>query len=151
MGQYHRTVNFDKQEYISPHKLGMGLKQLEQVGLIGSMGDVLFMLLASSNNRGGGDIHTETKGLLGRWAGDRVAVIGDYSEDSDIPGIPAKEIYGLCSEEKYFDPEELELIREKGLSLYTDISDKLVGLLNEQFGFELDINETGWRRRGGSK
>ena len=32
MGQYHYTVNLSKKEFINPHKLGDGLKLLEQSG-----------------------------------------------------------------------------------------------------------------------
>ena len=34
MGQYHYTVNLDKKEYLVPHKLGDGLKLLEQAKLV---------------------------------------------------------------------------------------------------------------------
>ena len=38
---------------------------------------------------------------IGRWAGKRVALIGDYAEDSDLPDspIPASKIYELCDDE----------------------------------------------------
>lgn len=96
MGQYHVTCNFEKREFIHPHDLGMGLKQLEQIGFDGSTGDVIFMLLSCSNERGGGDF-TNVDGLLGRWAGDRVAVVGDYAEDSDLPPfLHAGRVYDDC-------------------------------------------------------
>jgi len=47
------------------------------------------------------DYDTIAKRTIGRWAGDRVAVVGDYTEDSDLPGspIPASEIYVECEDE----------------------------------------------------
>jgi hypothetical protein len=40
------------------------------------------------------------RATIGRWAGDRVAIIGDYAEDSDLPGYypPASMIYDLCTD-----------------------------------------------------
>ena len=29
MGQYHKLINLDKKEFVDPHKLGLGLKQVE--------------------------------------------------------------------------------------------------------------------------
>lgn len=39
---------------------------------------------------------------IGRWAGDQIAIIGDYAEDNDLdPKLPsASVLYGLCHEEK---------------------------------------------------
>ncbi len=106
MGQYHFICNIDRQEYLHPHDLGDGLKLME----FGASGDgamlALAVLLAEQNKggaRGGGDLHPWTGGpgyegreveqtgdedrlmsdIVGRWAGDRIAIIGDYWEDSD--------------------------------------------------------------------
>lgn len=149
MGQYHLTVNLDKREFINPHKIGLGLKLLEQCGFKGSTGDILFMLLACSNGRGGGDISTDFPELIGRWAGDRIAVIGDYSEADDIPGVDARNIYRLCinADTPHIDPADQEKIDESGESLFKDISDELIPLINEQFECGLNIEEKGWRPR----
>lgn len=81
MGQYHEVYNLDKQERISPHAINNGLKLYEQVGYIRSTSTALFALLANSNARGGGDFPEHA--LIGRWAGDRVLVQGDYAERGD--------------------------------------------------------------------
>lgn len=97
MGQYWIPVNITKREYIMPHKLGVGLKLWEQVGVEHGTTTALFLLTAAMPEpRGGGDF--EPHPAIGRWAGDRVAVVGDYAEDEDIPGceIPASVIYTLC-------------------------------------------------------
>jgi len=114
MGQYHYPVNWDKGEYISPHRFGDGLKLLEfgcspSGTLLG-----LAVLLASSNKggaRGGGDLHPWHGGpgyegrendyivsdeyeqrlmsyIVGRWAGDRISVLGDYHTEDEILGKP---------------------------------------------------------------
>jgi hypothetical protein len=137
MGQYHKVVNLTKKEYVYAHKIGVGLKLWEQVGFAGSTADVLFFLLASSSGRGGGDVETEIPDILGRWAGDQVAVLGDYSEPDDIPGIDAKAIYKQCGED--------------GDGSYTDIADILVPFINEQFDTKLDTTHKGWRNRNGEK
>jgi len=88
MGQYHKIVNLDKFEYISPDGLGVGVKALEQLGSAASTQEALFMLLMCSNGRGGGDVRAvDPHNMIGRWAGDRIAVVGDYAEADDIDGI----------------------------------------------------------------
>ena len=81
MGQYHKVYNLDKREFIHPHHIGNGLKLLEQVGHIKSTSTALFLLLANSNGRGGGDAAPHP--LIGSWAGDRILIQGDYAEEGD--------------------------------------------------------------------
>jgi len=81
MGQYHKVYNLDKQEFIHPHRIDNGLKLYEQVGHISTTSTALFALLANSNARGGGDFPAHE--LIGRWAGDRILIQGDYAEPGD--------------------------------------------------------------------
>ena len=120
MGQYHITVNLDKKEIIHPHKIGNGMKMLEQVGWEGATANALFLLLCCSNNRGGGDAREHD--MLGRWAGDRIAVVGDYSENYDLPGIDAARLYTIAQEQ------------------YTDISPQVLDMMNTC----LDVNVVSW-------
>lgn len=83
MGQYHKVYNVDKREYIEPHEISNGLKLVEQIGYEHSTSTALFLLLANSNGRGGGDV--EDHEFIGRWAGNRIVVQGDYAEPGD-PG-----------------------------------------------------------------
>lgn len=92
MGQYHYLVNLTKKQFVHPHEIGNGLKLKEQIGWDYSTSTVLFMLVAASTGRGGGDFHCEHP-LLGSWAGDRIALVGDYAEADDIPGNDAPKIY----------------------------------------------------------
>jgi len=85
MGQYHDVYNLDKKERIHAHDLGLGLKLLEQMGFKGSTADALFLLVSVSNGRGDGDAPAHP--LIGHWGGDRIAIIGDYYEQDDLPGL----------------------------------------------------------------
>jgi hypothetical protein len=95
MGQYHKVYNVDKKEYIEPHNINNGMKLVEQIGGEHTTSTALFLLLANSNGRGGGDV--EEHHLIGSWAGDRIVIQGDYSEPSDQGYISEKD------REDYFD------------------------------------------------
>ena len=99
MGQYHYVINLDKKQVIHPHQIGNGLKLHEQIGWHYATATALVMLLASSSKdggRGGGDFHAKHP-LVGSWAGDRIAFVGDYAEPGDIPGFDARLIYAQCN------------------------------------------------------
>lgn len=81
MGQYHVVYNTTKKEYVHAHRIDNGLKLVEQVGWMGSTSTALFLLLANSNGRGGGDAPDHH--MIGRWAGDRIVIQGDYAEPGD--------------------------------------------------------------------
>lgn len=90
MGQYHYVCNKTKHEYLNPHGFGDGLKLMEFGCSAGGTMTALAILLASSNGRGGGDARIDHDHALievvGSWAGDEIAIIGDYSEEGDIAG-----------------------------------------------------------------
>ena len=77
MGQYFRIVNQDKEEYLNPWEAGTGAKLWEICA--NNLGRILPFLLRKSNEGGGGDIQKDYE-TAGRWAGDRVVVVGDYDE-----------------------------------------------------------------------
>ena len=112
MGQYHILYNIDKGEYVHPHRLGMGLKQREHLGGDASLADVLYMLVMTSPHRGGGDL-PETL-ISGRWAGDRVVVLGDYTEYDDIHGVEnAEHLY----ERAVSGPDAFDISAEAALAI----------------------------------
>lgn len=80
MGQYYFIVNLDRKEYINPHELGAGLKMWEICA--NSIAGVLPYLLGQSTGQGGGDPDRDIA-TFGRWAGDRVVVVGDYDESDE--------------------------------------------------------------------
>ena len=107
MGQYHRLYNKTKKEYVYGHGIDNGLKLLEQIGWSGSTSTALWLLVANSNGRGGGDALPHP--MIGHWAGDSIVVQGDYAEEGD----PA-------------------FIREEELKTYRNISDQVKEMLDAQ-------------------
>lgn len=145
MGQYWIPVNLDKREYIDPHKLATGLKLREQLANSPGTGAALIVLTtAMPERRGGGDFNEDP--IIGRWAGDRIALVGDYAEDSDIPNspVPASKIHNLCVSEKYrkdLDPEVQELVDKYGW--FNDVSEQVCEVIErELYG---KYTGTGWR------
>jgi hypothetical protein len=103
VGQYHRLVNIDKQEVVDPHGLGLGSKQWEsQVGCEGSLADAMYVLTMTSASAGGGDLPFTD--ISGRWCGDRVLIVGDYTGADAVPGFTgADAIYQLSTTPQYKD------------------------------------------------
>ncbi len=108
MGQYHKLYNLDKKEYVHGHRLNNGLKLMEQCGWDKSTSTGLWLLLANSSGRGGGDAREHS--LVGRWAGDRILVQGDYAEPTDKAYLP-----------------------EPDLACFTDISDEVKAMLEAEY------------------
>ena len=121
MGQYHILVNYDKKEVVETYGLGLGAKQVEQLGAFkGTIADAMYLLVMTSPARGGGDLPLTS--VSGRWAGDRVMIVGDYTEDSDVPSIPnASTLYG---------------------GDYADITNEVADALKVAFG--RDVRESFW-------
>lgn len=156
MGQYWIPVNLDKKEFVNPHKLGTGLKLWEQLANHPGTGAALVILCAAMpEQRGGGDFDLDTNWhgpertipehsckpavmpdvyqtiaarTIGRWAGDRIALVGDYAVDSDLPAeFSAASIYGECG----------------GSGSYTDVTNDVCRVIEHELcgKFEGD----GWR------
>jgi hypothetical protein len=126
MGQYHSIYNLDKREVIHPHDIGLGAKQREHTGHEASLSDILYVLLTCSPMRGGGDFYAEVmKDFIGRWVGDKVVVIGDYSEQGDIPDFD-------FSTSKYED--------------FTDLSGQARSFIYEVYGIRFTFEDYGWVR-----
>lgn len=128
MGQYHLIVNLDRREYICPHRTGALLKAWEQLNNPGPC-QALFALLMCSNGRGGGDLDDNPdERVIGRWAGDRIAVVGDYAHDGDLAGEHhAGTVYARCVEEDecWNDlPEEV-----RALGRFRDVSHLVAPIL----------------------
>jgi len=129
MGQYHYLINIDKKQFVHPHQIGNGLKLHEQVGWQYSTATVLVMLLAASSRdggRGGGDFRAQHP-LVGAWAGDRVAFIGDYAEPDDVPRCDAKRIYEECT-------GSIQKDQPKKRKCWTDISSQVREMMGLEFG-----------------
>lgn len=82
MGQYWKAMNLDKKEFIDPWTFNSGGKLCEQ--LWNGTGDALLILVAEHKaKRGSGDLEINDT-FMGRWAGDRVIMVGDYAEKGEI-------------------------------------------------------------------
>jgi len=83
MGQYHHPVCIEAEEGLDPHPLGCGLKEGEQ-GFTrpGTPNAIVALVCARGGNMPADCSQSQ---LIGRWAGKRVLVQGDYAEDGDIP------------------------------------------------------------------
>ena len=147
MGQYHLTVNLDKKEFIMPHKLGVGLKLREQLGSQDSVPNALFILLACSNGYGGGDLKDTKNKIVGRWGGDKIAVVGDYAETTDLLMMyGAKDIYSLCHSFQSECPE-WGCIADVS-SHYLDITDMVIPVMElNNPGLKIDKESLGWRSK----
>lgn len=138
MGQYHKVVNLDKCEYVLPHRLGCGLKLLEQLASQISTGTALIVLLASaSNGDGGGDFETGPS-IIGSWRGDRIAFVGDYDDkvrytvgNKKPKELSGSEIYSYC------DDSAKKQVR------WTDVSDAVCAVIEAELGGK--FSGDGWR------
>lgn len=82
MGQYFQLVNTTKREFLCGHDIGGVIKLWEWCA--NSMAGVLPYLLRKSTGGGGGDHHDPENTLCcGRWAGDRIMLLGDYDESEE--------------------------------------------------------------------
>jgi len=122
MGQYWMPVCLDRREYIDPRELGAGLKLCEQAGSWPGTGTALVVLCAAMPvSRGGGDLRPHP--AVGRWAGHRIALVGDYAEDSDLPEeFGASGIYEKCRSGEWTDVTGLVL-----QVIEREFGDRLVG------------------------
>jgi len=100
------------------------------------------------------------KRTIGRWAGDRIALVGDYAERGDLPPEDdADLIYELCCSEEERqesvnwlkekaierqDPElEEKAIRLANAQLYRDISDDVCAVIEHELRGK--FTGEGWR------
>jgi len=118
MGQYFLILNLDKKEYLHPHKLGSGYKLWEICA--NNVCRVLPFLLRKSNETGGGDIRDDYP-TAGRWAGDRIVVVGDYDE-SGLYDL-AKRFFKDISEEVKWDFNDFIGIEE--MKVYASYEERL--------------------------
>ena len=159
MGQYWTVVNLDKKEYLNQYKLGCGAKLWEQLAGFG-VGKALIILTANMpETRGGGDLDLEenwhgpertfpehniipapmperyeaiAKRTIGRWAGDRIAIIGDYANKGDLEGFDTPLIYNLCTDAEYRNDD---YYKERGITedmFYKDITDDVVVVIEHE-------------------
>ncbi len=67
-------VNFDRKEYLRPQAFGESADVKSIIYSYDGVMQGLTVLLADSNNRGGGDLRSDAD-IIGSWAGQRIAII----------------------------------------------------------------------------
>lgn len=78
MGQYFIAVNVSKKEYVNAHDIGGFAKLWEWCA--NRQAGIFPYLFRKSNEGGGGDVRIDSPQYVGRWAGDKVYLVGDYDE-----------------------------------------------------------------------
>jgi len=168
VGQYWKVVNLDKREYVDPHRLGCGLKLWEQLANHPGTGAALVVLCAAMpETRGGGDLALDSdvsKRTIGRWAGNCIALVGDYSELKDLwLRYDADLVYYLCDTAENIrkfathwtlhpwtdDPDEADEYEDKARRLleaqpYRDISDDVCAVIEQELHGQYQGD--GWRK-----
>lgn len=99
MGQYYKAINLDEREYVCPWCLHGGAKLWEWAA--NTQGAIFTLLLRKSDEGGGGDFYGYHKGcdeggpircplspIAGRWAGDRICLVGDYDSSKLWDQLP---------------------------------------------------------------
>jgi len=84
MGQYHHPVCIEAAEGLDPAGMDSGLKEGEQGFNRPSTPAAIVALVCARGGNMPADCSQSP--LVGRWAGKRVLIQGDYAEDGDIPG-----------------------------------------------------------------
>jgi hypothetical protein len=84
MGQYHHPVCIEAEEGLNPAGMDSGLKEGEQGFNRPSTPNAIVALVCARGGNMPADCSQSP--LIGRWAGKRVLIQGDYAEDKDIPG-----------------------------------------------------------------
>ena len=84
MGQYHHPVCIEAEERLSPAGMDSGLKEGEQGFSRPCTPNAIVALVCARGGNMPADCSQSP--LIGRWAGKRVLIQGDYAEDKDISG-----------------------------------------------------------------
>jgi len=84
MGQYHHPVCIEAEEGLDPADMDSGLKEGEQGFNRPSTPNAIVALVCARGGNMPADCSQSP--LIGRWAGKRILIQGDYAEDNDIPG-----------------------------------------------------------------
>jgi hypothetical protein len=83
MGQYHHPVCIEAEEGLDPADMDSGAKEGEQGFNRPSTPAAIVALVCARGGNMPADCSQSP--LIGRWAGKRVLIQGDYAEDDDIP------------------------------------------------------------------
>ena len=88
-----KVANLDKMEYLSPDSFGDGDKLNEHA----IIKDAVYLLITAGESFAGDEGEFKPNTVIGHWAGDRVVVVSEDTEDGDIRGVHgAGSIYEKC-------------------------------------------------------
>jgi len=91
MGIEYIIINLDKKEFLDFDRLGFGTK----IGAMTSEPIVSFLSWLLVNHEGYGDNPPK---MLGRWAGDRIEILGDEGSEGDRQNMARKEFNDITTE-----------------------------------------------------
>jgi hypothetical protein len=115
MGQYFIAVNKTKKEYIRSWDIGDGAKLWEWC--VNRQAGIFPYLLRKSNEGGGGDVKLDNPNFAGRWAGDKVYLVGDYDKSNLYEKAQAE--YQNIAEEFVREYNEFIQIDDRKLEIET--------------------------------
>lgn len=145
MGQYYTVANLDKKEFLYAHKMDSGLKFWEIVN--SNIPRVLAFLLWKSDGRGGGDGDVDDNELVkkyaGRWAQNRIVMIGDYDESGLYEQIDDGEQKGVW--------KDISIPCSLAYNKWNDYPDHTIKLdfeHNTDFKEEAEIERKAWTKKG---
>lgn len=118
MGQYFKIVNLDKKEYLAPHSFKWAGGKLNEGW--GEINWALNNLLAQGFHPDDG---WERDEFLGRWAGDRITIIGDYDESGLYQRLEKDGYKNLSLEIQEYFRQKYEIARQKRVKLLETLQD----------------------------
>jgi hypothetical protein len=95
MGQYHHPVCIEAAEGLTAHTFDNGLKEGEMAFSRPSPVNAIVALVCARGGNMPADCSQSP--LIGRWAGKRILVQGDYAKDDDIPNWHGPKLSRLYS------------------------------------------------------
>jgi hypothetical protein len=126
MGQYHHPVCIEAEERLNPADMDSGLKEGEQGFNRPSTPAAIVALVCARGGNMPADCSQSP--LIGRWAGKRVLVQGDYAEDKDIPGWKGPRLSELYRAMRPVDDRKPKK-NWRTTPVFTDITDEACAFL----------------------
>ncbi len=145
MGQYHHPVCIETEEGLDPAGMDSGLKEGEQGFNRPSTPAAIVALVCARGGNMPADCSQSP--LIGRWAGKRVLIQGDYAEDDDIPGWKSPRLSNLY---RAMRPVEERKPKKdwRSVPVFTDITRDACAFLEAACNvryFEHGTDLQGWR------
>jgi hypothetical protein len=98
VGQYYKILNLDKAEYINPSAFGGGSK----LGEFGPQLNLVLQLLLAKSDADAGEAEPVGNAVYGRWAENRIAIIGDYDSSGLYGRLKRPEYVNITSLLKHY-------------------------------------------------